>query len=104
MAWIAAPSLKYSETRGRCLHSATGGSGDHTRPLALLLHVEAVPVAVAASVPELGAGVGLLVVVPADVIVPTRALVQDQDAPRVQGYGLFRERWPQGGLVRYGDT
>lgn len=57
---------------------STGGAGHHhARPLALLLCVEAVPVAAAASVPELGAGVGLLVVVPADVVVPTRALVQD---------------------------
>ena len=58
-------------------HECTDGSGDHTRPLALLLCVEAVPVATAASVPELGAGVGLFVVVPADVIIPTRALVKN---------------------------
>lgn len=58
-------------------------SGDHTRPLTLLLSVEAVLVPAAASVPELGAGVGLFVVVPADVVVPTRALVQDQTAARI---------------------
>lgn len=63
-------------------------SGDHTRPLALLLGVEAVLVPVAASVPELSAGVGLLVVIPADVVVPTRALVQDQAAARVQRHRL----------------
>lgn len=81
----------------------TGGSDEHTRPPALSLCVKAVPVAAAAAVPELGAGVGLLVVVPADVIVPTRALVQDQAAARVQGYGLcggkrsrFYENHPHG--------
>ncbi len=66
-------------------------SDDHTRPLALLLCVEAVRVAVAASVPELGAGVGLPVVVPADVIIPTRALVQNQATARVQRYDLCRK-------------
>lgn len=62
-------------------HQRTGGH--HTRPPALLLRVKPVLVAVAASVPELGAGVGLLVVVPADAVVATRALVQDQAAARV---------------------
>lgn len=78
----------------------TGGSGDHTRPLALLFCVKAVPVAVTASVPELGTGVGLLVVVPADVIVPTRALVQNQAAARVQRYGLCRKRCHMMGKIR----
>lgn len=59
------------------------GADPHTRPLALVLRVEAVGVAAAASEPELGAGVGLLVVVPADVVVPTRALVQHQVTARV---------------------
>ena len=64
---------------------------DHTRPLALVLRVKAVLVAVAASVPELCAGVGLLVVVPADVVVSTRALVQNQAAVRVQRHALCRK-------------
>lgn len=59
------------------------GADSNTRPLALLLRVEAVVVAAAASEPELGAGVGLFVVVPADVVVPTRALVQDEVTARV---------------------
>lgn len=70
---------------------STCDSGDHTCSLALLLGVEAVPVAAAASVPELGASVGLLVVVPADVIFSTCSLVQNQPAARVQGYGLCGE-------------
>lgn len=65
-------------------------SAYHTRPLALLLRVEAILVSIAASVPELSAGVGLLVVIPADVVVPTRALVQDQAAAGVQGHPLCR--------------
>lgn len=65
-------------------------SAHHTRPLALLLRVEAILVSIAASVPELSAGVGLLVVIPADVVVPTRALVQDQAAAGVQGHRLCR--------------
>ena len=55
-------------------------SGYNTCPLAFLLRVKAVLVAVAATVPELCTGVGLLVVVPADVVVPTWALVQNQAA------------------------
>lgn len=50
-------------------------SEQHTGALARLLRVEAVPAAAAAAVPELSAGVGLLVVVPADVVVTARALV-----------------------------
>lgn len=61
----------------------TGGSGQHTRPLALVLRIETVPVAVTAAVPELSARVGLLVVVPADVVVPTRTLIQHQSAAGV---------------------
>lgn len=89
MAGISCPSLKHlQQMYGRCLHSAPGGSGDHTRPLALLLCVKAVLVAVTPSVPELGAGVSLLVIVPADVVVPTCALVQNQATTRVQWYSL----------------
>lgn len=62
----------------------------HTGALALLLRVKAVPAAAAAAVPELGAGVGLLVVVPADVVVTARALVQDHVAAGVQWSGLCK--------------
>lgn len=104
-AGISCPSLKYlQQMYGRCLHSASSGSADHTRPLALLLCVEAVLVAVTASVPELGAGVGLLIVVPADIIVPTCALVQNQATARVQGNGLFGKSWPWYTLMLNGYT
>lgn len=73
---------------------STCGSGDHARCPALVLRVEAVLVAAAAAVPELGAGVGLLVVVPADVVFSTRALVQNQAAARVQGGGLCENTKP----------
>lgn len=74
-----------------CSSERARDSGYDACPLAFLLGVKAVLVAVAASVPELRAGVGLLVVVPADVVVPTRALVQNQGATGVQRGELFRQ-------------
>lgn len=64
-------------------------SHDHTCPLALLFCVKAVPVPVTASIPELCAGVGLPVIVPSDVIVPTRALIQEQLTTGVQRHNLW---------------
>ena len=59
--------------------------GDHAGLLALLLRRVAVVVAPAAAVPELGAGVGLLVVVPQDGVVPAGALAQGLAAAGADG-------------------
>ena len=59
--------------------------GDHAGLLALLLRLVAVLVAPAASVPELSAGVGLLVVVPQDGVIPAGALAQGQAAAWADG-------------------
>lgn len=64
-------------------------SHDHTCPLALFFCVKAVPVPITAAIPELCAGVGLPVVVPSDVIVPTRALIQEQLTAGVQRHKLW---------------
>lgn len=61
----------------------TGGDDSYTCPLALLFCVKTVLVAVTASIPELSTGIGLIVVVPADVVVTTCALVQNQITTRV---------------------
>lgn len=81
---LAAPHWKLSCADVRQMPVLScGGTDSNTRPLALLFCIETVCVAAAASKPELGARVGLFVVIPADVIVPTRALVQHQVTARV---------------------
>lgn len=70
----------------------TSWSDFHTCPLALILCVKSIFVAIAASVPELGACVCLFVIVPADAVVPARALVQNQATAGVQGDSLCRRR------------
>lgn len=73
--------------------ACTCWTADHTCSFALLLSVKAVFVAIAASVPELGTSIRLLVIVPADVIFPTSALVQRQ----VTSWVCRRRLWGEGG-------
>lgn len=76
--YVITQSLSCINSSFMCVGENNTCGGEDTRLLALFFCLEAVLVALTASVPELSTSVGLFVVVPANDVVSTGALTQTE--------------------------